>query len=143
MQPEPLANDGWQEIVHQPVSHHHGWPTTSLSLPPPPPPKNPNSQANHVVSPMQSSHAIKRQKIDVPKPKPDKGKGVANPSKPSKDSSGSVSSRLHLKDSCSQVISEIHPQGSDQPKNVREISKESSSEKRPNASHSKYGLNVD
>jgi hypothetical protein len=34
---------------------------------------------------------------------------VANPSKSSKDSSESVSSHLHLKDSCSHVISEIHP----------------------------------
>jgi hypothetical protein len=92
---------------------------------------------------MQSSHAIKRLKNDVPKPKPDKGKGLANPSKSSKDSSGSVSSRIHLKDNCSQVISKIHPQGSDQPKTARERSKESSSEKRPNASHSKYGFNVD
>jgi hypothetical protein len=108
MQPEPPANDGWQEIVHQPVAHHHGWPTVSFPLPPPPPPKNPNAQADHVVSPIQSSHASKRLKTDVPKPELDKGKGVATPSKSSKDSSESVSSHLHLKDNCSHVISEIH-----------------------------------
>jgi hypothetical protein len=44
MQPEPPANDGWQEIVHQPIAHHHGWPTISLPFPPPPPPFNPNAQ---------------------------------------------------------------------------------------------------
>ena len=112
----------------------------SLSLPPLAPPKNPNAQANHVVSPMQSSHAIKKLKSDVPKPNPDKGKGVANPSKSSKDSSRSVSSRLHLKDNFSQVISEIHPQGFDQPKASTKRSKEGSSEKRSNVSHSEYGF---
>jgi hypothetical protein len=140
MQPKPPANDGWQEIVHQPVAHHHGWPTVSFPLPPPPPPKNPNAQADHVVSPVQSSHASKRLKIDVPKPEPDKGKGVATPSKSSKYSSGSVSSRLRLKYNCSHVINEIHPQGYDQPKAAMERSKEGSSEKRPNASHNKYGF---
>jgi hypothetical protein len=69
MQPELPTNDGWQEIVHQPTAHHHGWPTMSLPLLPPPLPKNPNPQAHHVVSPMQSSHADKRLKTDVPKPK--------------------------------------------------------------------------
>jgi hypothetical protein len=140
MQPEPPANDGWQEIVHQPVVHHHGWPTASFPLPPPPPPKNPISQADHVVSPVQSSHASKRLKNDVPKPMQDKGKGVATPSKSSKESSESVSSRLHLKDDCSHVISAVQPQGSNQPKAATERSKEDNSEKRPNASHSKYGF---
>jgi hypothetical protein len=51
MHPEPLANDGWQEIVHQNyVDHHHGWPTVSLPLTLPPPPINPNDQLDHVVS---------------------------------------------------------------------------------------------
>jgi hypothetical protein len=81
MQPEPPANDGWQEIVHQPVVHHHGWPTASFPLPPPPPPKNPISQVDHVVSPIQSSHSSKRLKTNVPKPVQDKGKGVATASK--------------------------------------------------------------
>jgi hypothetical protein len=145
MQPEPPVNDGWQEIVHQPVAHHHGWPTVSFPLPPPPPPKNPNAQVDHVVSPVQSSHASKRLKTDVPKPELDKGKGVATPSKSSKDSSESVSSRLHLKDDCSHVISAVHPQGSHQLKAIAQDksemgSKEGSTEKRQNASHRKYGF---
>jgi hypothetical protein len=145
MQPKPPANDGWQEIVHQPAAHHHGWPTVSFPLPPPPPPKNPNAQVDHVVSPVQSSHASKRLKIDVPKPEPDKGKGVATPSKSSKDSSESVSSHLRLKDNCSHVISAVHPQGSHQLKAIAQDksemgSKEGSIEKRQNASHRKYGF---
>jgi hypothetical protein len=86
----------------------------SLPLPPPPPPINPNSQVDLVVSPLQSSNAGKRLKIDVPKPEIDKGKGVATPSKSSKDSFEYVSSHLHLKDDCSHVISAVHPQGSHQ-----------------------------
>jgi hypothetical protein len=50
-------------------------------------------------------------KTNVPKPKLDKGKGVANSSKSSKDSFESVSSHIHLKDSFSHIISEIHPHG--------------------------------
>jgi hypothetical protein len=145
MQPEPPANDGWKEIVHHPVAHHHGWPTISLPFPPPPPPFNPNSQVDHVASPVQSSHASKRLKTTIPEPELDKGKGVANPSKSSKDSSESVSSHLHLKDSFSHVISEIHPQGSNQLKVVAQDksekgSKEGNSEKRQTASHNKYGF---
>jgi hypothetical protein len=30
MQPEPPAYDGWKDIFHHPVAHHHGWPTVSL-----------------------------------------------------------------------------------------------------------------
>jgi hypothetical protein len=112
MQPEPPVNDGWQEIIQQPVSHHHGWPTSSFPLPSPPPPKNPISQVDHVVSLMHSSHASKRFKIDVPKPVQDKGKGVATPSKSSKESSESMSSRLRLKDDCSHIINAVQPQGS-------------------------------
>jgi len=65
MQLEPPASDGWQEIFHQPVAHHHAWPTVSLPLPPPPPPINPNAQADRIVSPIQSSHACKRNKISI------------------------------------------------------------------------------
>jgi hypothetical protein len=39
LQHEVPKNDGWQEIINQPVSHHRGWPTMSLPLPPP---VNPN-----------------------------------------------------------------------------------------------------
>jgi hypothetical protein len=87
MQPKPPMNDGWQEIFHQPIVHHHGWPTVLLPLPLPPSPINPNAQVDCVVSPKQSSHGRKRIKTNVPKPELDKGKGVANPSKSSKDSS--------------------------------------------------------
>jgi hypothetical protein len=52
MQPKPLANDGWQEIVQQHVAHHHGWYDASFPLAPSPPPKNPISQVDHVVSPV-------------------------------------------------------------------------------------------
>ena len=112
----------------------------SFPLLPPPPPKNPNAQADHVVSPVQSSHESKRIKSDVPKLDLDKVKGVTTPSKSSKYSSEFVSSRLCLKDNCFHVIIKIHPQGSNQPKAATERSKEGSSEKRPNASHSKYGF---
>jgi hypothetical protein len=87
MQPEPPINDGWQEVVHHPTVHHHGWPTTSLPFPPPPPPLNQNAQIDHVVSLVQYSHASKRLKTAIPEPEMDKGKRVANPSKSSKDSS--------------------------------------------------------
>jgi hypothetical protein len=46
----------------------------------------------------------------------DKGKGIATHSSSSKESSKSVSSRLHLKDDCSHVISAVQPQGSNQSK---------------------------
>ena len=112
----------------------------SFPLPPPPPPKNPNPQADHVVSPMQSSHASKRLKIDVPEPVHDKGKRIATPSNSSKESAKSVSSHLHLKDDCSNVIRAVQPQGSNQSKASTRKSKGGSSEKMPNASHSKYGF---
>jgi hypothetical protein len=84
----------------------------SLLFPPPPPPFNPNTQIDRVTSPVQSSHASKRLKTAIPELEIDKGKGVANLSKSSKDSSKSMSSHVHLKDSCSHVISEIQPQDS-------------------------------
>jgi hypothetical protein len=141
MQPEPPANDGWQEIVNQPASHHHGWPTISFPLPPPPPPINPNAQISHVVSPVQSSHASKRLKTGVPQPVLDNRKATASPSSPSTESSKSVSSRLHLKHDCSHVINAIQPQGSNQPRATPEKSRGDNSEKRKYASHSnKYGF---
>jgi hypothetical protein len=80
MHPEVPANDGWQEIVHQHVSHNRGWPIVSLPLPPP---INPNVQISPVVSPIQSSHTSKRLKIDIPQPVQDKEKAAASPSSPS------------------------------------------------------------
>jgi hypothetical protein len=128
---EPLANDGWQYIVQH---------TVSLPLPPLPLPKNPNPQVDHGISPVQSSHASKRIKHDVPKPEKYKGKGLATPSQSSKESYESVSSRLHLKDDCSHIISAVQPQGFNQPKVATERLKEDSSQRRLNASHSKYGF---
>jgi hypothetical protein len=145
MQQEQPVNDGWQEFFHQHVVHHHGWPTISLLFPPPPSPFNPNSQIDRVASPIQSSHVSKRLKTVILETEIDKGKGVVNPSKSSKDSSESVSSHVHLKDSCSHVINDIHPQVSNQPRVVAQgtsvkQSKEGNSEKRQTTSHSKYGF---
>jgi hypothetical protein len=111
LQPEVPTNDGWKEIVNLTISHHRGWPNMSFPLPPP---VNPNVHISRDDSPFQSSHASKRLKTNVPHVQ-DKGKAVASPSSPSDDSSKSVSSRKHLKDECSHVISEIQPQGSNQP----------------------------
>jgi hypothetical protein len=70
----------------------------------------------------------------------DKGKIVATHSNSCKGSAKSVSSRLHIKDDCYHVISAVQPKGSNQLKATIENSKGDSSEKRPNASHSKYGF---
>jgi hypothetical protein len=70
----------------------------------------------------------------------DKGKGISTHSSSSTDSTKSFSSHLHLKDDCSHVISAVQPQGSNQSKAAIENSKGDNSEKRPNASHSKYGF---
>jgi hypothetical protein len=52
-----------------------------------------------------------------------------------------VSSRMHLRDDCSNVISEIRHKGSTQPKENSERSKGDSSNKRKIASQSgKYGF---
>jgi hypothetical protein len=126
MQPEVPANDGWQEISNPVVSHHRGWSNSSL---PPPPPVNPNVQIAPVHSPVQSSHASKRLKPDVPNVQ-DKGKVVSSPSSPSNDSSKSVSSCMHVKDDFSHVISEIQPQGSNQPRATSGKSKGDNNDKR-------------
>jgi hypothetical protein len=82
---------------------------------PAPPPLNPIFQAapNHL--PVQSSHASKRLKIEAHHAF-DKGKSIVAPSSPSDDSDKSVSSRMHLRDDCSHVISEIKPKGYAHPK---------------------------
>jgi hypothetical protein len=111
-----------------------------MSLPLPPP-VNPNVQISCVVSPAQSSHAIKRLKIDIPQLVQDKGKAISSPSSPSTDSSKYVSSCLNLKDDYSYVINEIEPQDSNQPRATSEKSKGNNSEKRKIASQSgKYGF---
>jgi hypothetical protein len=78
-----------------------------MSLPLPPP-VNPNVHIFHADSHVQSSYASKRLKTYVPDVQ-DKGKAFASPSSPSDDSSKSVSSRMHLKDNSSHVISNIQP----------------------------------
>ena len=71
----------------------------------------------------------------------DKGKFVASPSSPSSDSTKLVSSRMHLRDDFSHVISEIKPQGSTQPKVNLGNSEGDGSDKRRIASQSgKYGF---
>jgi hypothetical protein len=126
LQPEVPENDGWQEIVHLAVSHHRGWP--NLSLPTPPPPVDPNFHISPPHSPIQSSHSIKRLKTEA-RHMHDKGKSLVSPSSPSSDSTKSVSSRMHLKDGCSHVITEIKPRFSTQPKANSRKSKGDSSKK--------------
>ena len=78
--------------------------------------------------------------MDVPHLQ-DKDKADASPSSPSNDSSKSVSSRIHLKDDCSHVISEIQPQGSNQPRATFGKSKGDNNDKRKIVSQSaKYGF---
>jgi hypothetical protein len=112
LQPEIPENDGWQEIVHSAVSQHHGWPNLSF---PPPPPNNQIFQVTPDHSPVQSFHARKRLKIEAHHA-PEKGKSTATPSSTSNGSEQSVSSRMHLRDDCSHMISEIRPKVSAQPK---------------------------
>jgi hypothetical protein len=132
------TNDGWQDIVNQLVSHHHGWPIMSFPLLTP---INPNTQIVHAISPVHSSHASKRLKIDILQPSQDKGKTTSSPSSPSIDSSKSMSSYLHLKDDYSHVINEIQPQGSNQPRATSEKCKGNNSEKMKIVSQSgKYGF---
>jgi hypothetical protein len=99
LQPKVPENDGWQEIVHPTVSQHRGWPNLSL---PTPPPINPIVQVSPVHSPVQSSHARKRLKIEA-NHAPDKGKAIVSPSSLSNGSDKSMSSRMHLMDDCSHV----------------------------------------
>jgi hypothetical protein len=90
-----------------------------MSLPVPPPPINPNVQISPAHSPVQSSNARKRLKIETHHMH-DKGKVVAAPSSPSSDSAKSVSSRIHLRDDCSHVIMRSSPKA---PHNLRLIQK--------------------
>ena len=106
-----------------------------------PPPVSHNVHISHVVSPIQSSYSSKRLKTDIPQPVKDKGKAVASPSSPSNDSPKTMSSHMNLKDDCSHVISEIQPQGSNQPLATSDKSKGNNNEKRKIVSQSgKYGF---
>jgi hypothetical protein len=101
---------------------------------------NPNVQISPAHSPVKSSHTRKRIKAEAHHMH-DKGKVVVAPSSPSSDSAKFVSSRMHLRDDFSHVISEIKPKGSTQPKSNSEKSKEDSSKKGKIASQSgKYGF---
>jgi hypothetical protein len=91
-------------------------------------------------SPVQSTHASKWFNTNVPHVQ-DKGKAPTSPSSPSNDSSKSVSSCMNLKDDCSHVISEINPQGSNQPKSISGKSKGENNDRRKISSQSgKYGF---
>jgi hypothetical protein len=138
LQPKVPENDGWQNIVHPTVSQHRRWP--DLSLPTPPPPVNPFFHISPTHSPIQSSHARKRLKIESHHMH-DKGKAIVSPSSPSSDSTNSVSSRMHLRDDCSHVISEIKPQGSRQPKaNSRKSKGDSNNKEKISSQSGKYGF---
>jgi hypothetical protein len=137
LQPEVPENDGWQEIVHPTVSQHRGWPNLTLLAPPP---LNPIVQATPNHSPVQSSHANKILKTESHHAV-DKGKYIVAPSSPSDDSDKSVSSRMHLKDDCSHVISEINTKGSTRPKaNSGKSRGDSSNQERVASQTGKYGL---
>jgi hypothetical protein len=71
----------------------------------------------------------------------DKGKSIVAPSSPSNGSDKSMSSRMHLRDDCSHVISEIRPKGSAQPKENSGKSKGENNNQGKIASQSgKYGF---
>jgi hypothetical protein len=133
LQLEVLENNGWKEIVHPTTSQHRGWP--NLSLPAPPPPSNQIFQAAHAHSPVQSFHASNMLKTEAHHAL-DKGSVVAAPSSPSNDSAKSISSRMHLRDDCSHVISEIRPKDSTLPRENLEKSKGDNNNKGKIASQS-------
>jgi hypothetical protein len=71
----------------------------------------------------------------------DKGKAITTPSSPSNDSDKSVSSRMHLRDDFSHVISEMNPNGSTHPKANSKRLKVDSNDKGNIASQTKkYGF---
>jgi hypothetical protein len=72
---------------------------------------------------------------------PDKGKSIVDPSSLSNGSNKSMSSRMHLRDDFSHVISDIRPKGSAKPKENSKRSKDDSINKGNIASQSgKYGF---
>jgi hypothetical protein len=117
--PEVLEKDRWQEIVHLVVSQHRGWPSLSLHAPP-------AYQSNFPRFPYPLASSIfpcdNRLKTKAHHAT-DKGKSIASPSSPSNGFDKYVSSRMHLRDDFSHVISEIRPKGSTQPKENSERSK--------------------
>jgi hypothetical protein len=71
----------------------------------------------------------------------DKGKFIVVPSSPSNGSDKSVSSRMHLRDDCSHMISEIRPKGSVQPKENSDKSKgDSKNQGKISYQSEKYGF---
>jgi hypothetical protein len=137
LQSKVPKNDGWQEIVHLVVSQHWGWPNLSLHAPPP---LNPIVQDAPNHSPVQSSHANKILKMEAHHAL-DKGKSIVAPSSPSNDSDRSVSSRMHLRDDCSHVISEVKPKGFARPKaNLGKSRGDSNNQGRVASQTGKYGF---
>jgi hypothetical protein len=89
---------------------------------------------------VQSSHVSKRLKIESHHAL-DKGKSIVAPSSPSNDFDISVSSRMHLRDYCSHMISGIKPKGSAQPKeNSGKSRGDSSNQGRIASQTGKYGF---
>jgi hypothetical protein len=127
----------WQEIFHSRISQHRGW--TNLTLPAPPPLKSIVQDApNH--SSVQYSHASKSLKTETHHAFY-KGKATTAPSSPFDDSDKSVSSLMHLRDDCSNVISEIKPKGSAHPKeNSRESRGDNTNQGRVASQTRKYGF---
>jgi hypothetical protein len=71
----------------------------------------------------------------------DKGKSIATPFSPSNGSNKSVSSQMHLRDSCSHVINDIRPKGSTQPKeNSKKLKGHNNSQRKIAFQSGKYGF---
>jgi hypothetical protein len=71
----------------------------------------------------------------------DKGKATTAPSSPSNGFDKSVSSQMHLRDDCSNVINEIRPRGSAQPKaNSRKSRGNNNNQGRVASQTGKYGF---
>jgi hypothetical protein len=89
---------------------------------------------------VKSSHASKRLKTEAHHAL-DKGKATFAPSSPSNDSDKYVSSRMHLRDDCSHVISEIKPKVSTQPKvDSRKSRGENNNQGKFSSQTGKYGF---
>jgi hypothetical protein len=145
LQPEVVINDGWKDIVHQPIFHQDGCPTICLPFLPLPPLNQHAQYISHIASPFQSSHTSKRFKTTIPELKSSKDKKVVTHSKSSNDSSHSVTSHARQTDEHSRAFSEVHPQASNQPhfekaNSTNKAENATSSEKKQTTSHSKYGF---
>jgi hypothetical protein len=152
MQPEPSANDGWNEVVHNPLPYFNGRPTVSLPLPPPPPLKNPFqpviSMASRALSPQQP----KNHKALSQEPKPNKGKwpAVSISSDSSNDSSYTIKSSPIKPENEPRKISlgDMHPEISTNEDikpskaclHVHKVVSAEINETRRKSSHKEYGF---